>query len=507
MKAETSQRRHILGTLWSRVLVAAMICLGASVAHAAQSAGGVIWLDPLAYQKPAFVPITLPTIVTNYYIDMTSGTDSSSCGTGTGNPCKTLRGVVDRDLSGLRGNVSDGAAAINIRGTGSGAFYIFNNTLAGTPGKEILIRPWGNSAVTFRRGGQNQGLNDGVAVHDIIIDGGDPSTGNMLFKFVSDNGGCGGPCSVLAIAGNNITVARTQFTATATTGQPYLSLVCNVDNLYCHDIAFVNNEFYDCNTNTQCSAVYPGACTASGSCHVDNFTFRNNIVRNMGGEGIEINPRTNSTNYVISGNAIHNVGYGTCSTGFECRPGITLNINQSGAVNLIQIYNNLMWDIASGCVWEKSDSKTTNAPKIFNNTCYDYGKGTGANGQPQGFSAVGATSAAIVTNNIIFAPNGTNPFSASVGFIATNNVCGSGKSCGSASRLWSTATVVSTDPNNSGYLKIASGSEAVATGTVVLGVTVDYSSILRVTSDIGAFALSSGTSSAFPTPANLRITN
>src|SRR5438034_7287880 len=150
-----------LAGFWSRnAWVAIVLLLSVSSAYAAQTAGGVVWLDPLTYTKPGFVPITIPTISTNYYIDMTGGSDGGGCGTGTGNPCKTLRGLVDRSLSGLRGNTADGAAAINIKGTGDGAFYIFNNTLAGTPGKEILIRPWGTSIVTFNRSGQNQGRSE-----------------------------------------------------------------------------------------------------------------------------------------------------------------------------------------------------------------------------------------------------------------------------------------------------------------------------------------------------------
>ena len=61
----------------TRLLVAVLMCCGAGAVQADQTTGGVSWLDPLAYQKPFFVPITIPTIATNYYIDMTSGSNTA----------------------------------------------------------------------------------------------------------------------------------------------------------------------------------------------------------------------------------------------------------------------------------------------------------------------------------------------------------------------------------------------------------------------------------------------
>ncbi len=499
----------------SRSAFAIALAIPGVSAFAAQSAGGVNWMDPLSYEKPAFVRINLPTIATNYYLDLSSGSDSSSCGTSTSNACKTLRGLVDRNLSGLRGNSGDGAAAINVRGSGSGAFYIFNNTLAGTPGKEIVIRPWGTSVVTIRRGSQNQGLNDGN-VHDIIIDGGDPATGNLLFQFVADNAGCGGPCYVLAVSGDNITVARSQFTATGATGNGWVDLIglCNVDGLRCSGNKFINNEFYDCSTQAnQCSAIYVGPCTASGGCGVDNTLIQNNIIRNMGGEGLEVNPRVSSNGVTIEGNAIHNVGFATCNDGGtrSCRPAVVLNINQSGSVDNVLIRNNLMWNTASGCVWEKSGSRGTAVPQIYNNTCYDYGKGTKTNNQPEGFSAQSFGSSAIVRNNIVYAPNGTNPFGVGVSFSADHNLCKSGGSCGSSAAVWSSTTVLSTTEDSANFLKIGTSSEAAASGINLYsdGITLDYASLLRVTVgafDIGAFAADGVPSTRVPdAPVGLNV--
>jgi len=509
--------------LGSALAAAALVIVPS--AEAAQSTGGVQWLDPLAYEKPVFYPLTLPTIATNYYIDMSAGSDSATCGTSTSNPCATLRGLINgsgagyRGLSGLRGNSADGAAAINIRGTGSGAFYQFTNGsdqgIGGTPGKEVLIRPWGTSLVTFNRGSANQGLNGTPStIHDIIIDGGDPNTGAMLFKFVANNASCGGACYTLNITGSRVTVARTQFTATSTTGSGWVYAGiswCNTDGQRCQNLAQINTEVYDCATGSnQCSGAYAGPCTASGSCAVDNFVFRNNIVRNVGGEGLEINPRIASSNYLIEGNAIHHVGFLTCLDGGfrSCRPAMIININQSGSVSGVTIRNNLMWDTASGCIWEMSQGGSST--KIYNNTCYDYGKGTQTNDFPQAISSPGIGTSAVVSNNLMYSPNGASPFASNVSVSGGNNLCGSGKSCGASARTWSANTVVSTNPGSSDFMKISSSSEAAATGLNLFasGVTIDYAWLTRVSVggfDIGAFAVS-GTSATGPTaPTNLRI--
>lgn len=429
-----------------RTLLAALLLLP-SLALAGNSTGGIQWLDPLGYAKPTFLPIALPTIVTDYWIDMTGGTNSSTCGTSTANACATLRGLIcgtcgtARNLVGLRGNVADGAAAINIKGTGGGAFYSFDsgagidNGLAGTAGKEILIRPWGTTAVTFNRGGQNQGLNGtATSIHHIIIDGGNPSTGEKLFNFVNDDN-CD-VCYVLAITGSNITVARSNFRATGTL-RPELSTVCNTDGINCDNVGYINNEFYSNNLgNDQSNAVYYGACLASGGCSMSNGFIKNNVIRDQGGECVEVNPRTQSAGMMISGNAMHNCGKKSCGGGFDCRPAITLGINQSGTLDDVVVQNNIMWDLGVGCVWDNTGSTSTHVAKILNNTCYDYHKSTASGVCVQGICASGATGHAIIRNNIIYAPNGTDPLDGSP-FTADHNLCGSGKSCGTSSKVWS----------------------------------------------------------------------
>lgn len=431
-----------------RFLLAGLLALCAGVAFAANSTGGVVWLDALAYAKPTFIPIALPTVVTDYYIDMTSGSDSGSCtcGTNTGNACKTLRGLImtggtgapSCNRSGLRGNAGDGAAAINIKGTGNGAFYSFDSgsgvdtCIKGTSGKEVLIRPWGGSAVTFNRGGANQGLN-GVsnACQYIIIDGGDPSNGTILFEFFNDDN-CD-VCYSLAITGSNITVARVKAHSNGTI-RPELFAVCNTNNETCNNVGFINVEMYDNNAaSDQSNAIYYGACDGNGSCAINNGFIKNSIIRNQSGEGIEANPRVQSSGMTITGNAIHNVGKNSCSSSWDCRPGITLFINQSGTFDDVVVANNLIWNTGVGCIWDSTDATGAHKTQIYNNTCYDYHKSTASGVCVQGICSSATNSVAIVRNNIIYATNGTDPFDASP-FTADHNFCGVGKSCGTSSQ-------------------------------------------------------------------------
>src|SRR4051812_30194211 len=104
------------------------------------TAATVNWLDPLGYRKPVALDVTMPdeASATKYWVNFSGGADTASCGISSGSPCATMRGLADRSLSGLRGNIADSAAYVYVRGTGK--FFIYNNTFAGTPGKEIVIK-------------------------------------------------------------------------------------------------------------------------------------------------------------------------------------------------------------------------------------------------------------------------------------------------------------------------------------------------------------------------------
>jgi hypothetical protein len=149
---------------------------------------------------------------------------------------------------------------------------------------------------------------------------------------------------------------------------------------------------------------------------------------------------------------------------------------------------------------------------IVNNTCYDYGKGSsGSNVDPEGISTYVNGGTATIRNNIIYAPNGTNPFDSS-NFTASNNLCASGKSCGSSKQNWSSNSVQSTDPTSPTFLNIGGASEARNTGfsmSTVTTTTYDGGARPQETIyDIGAFEYGSGSTPPPPPPAapnNLRV--
>lgn len=444
-------------------------------------AATVNWLDPLSYAKPMPVDIAMPneTTVTNkYYVDLSSGS-GTTCSSGS--PCRSID-----DLAGKPGTTG-GPAYVYVRGTGG--LSLFNDTFYGSPGNEIVIKPWPGFTATFT-GNSNT---NSTSVHDIIFDGG-PSLG---IAFVSDGAS---DAYSFHIISDNTTIYRTKNYSTQSGGSLLLSIG---DTRVVNGVRIINNEFYGCNTASgfQCSAIYAGPGSGGG---YSNLLIQNNIVRDMGGDGIEINPRATSSGLTITGNAIHNVGKQTCSGSWLCRPAITLN-SQNGQSNPnIVIQNNLMWDIGSGCIW----ARTSGSPQvIYNNTCYDYGKispNTNSSPNPQGVSGGTASS---IKNNIIYAPNGTDPFDGS--YSASNNLCGSGKSCGTSSQTWSAGFVLSIDQATSNFMQVGASSQARNTGVTISSVTSSYGGVSRpqeTAFDIGAFeAAGSGGSVPPQSPTNLRI--
>lgn len=445
-------------------------------------AATVNWLDPLNYSKPRPVDIAMPdeaSVTNKYYVDMDNGS-GTTCS--QANPCSDLNNVVGKP------GTTGGPAYVYVRGTGG--FYLYNVTFYGAPGKEIVIKPWGTSTAYFKTSiGGNQNIT-GTNAHDVIIDGGP----DLKIHFVSDVY----DKYSLHVEANNITIYRTQSYAPAVTSGAMLFAACGY--LKCNNVKFINNEMHDCSFGGgyQCSGIYWSPGSGGG---YSNAVIKNNIVRNMGGEGLEINPRVTSDNIEISGNAIHHVGYDTCGGTWNCRPGITMAIQSGDGNNGTVIRNNLIWDTASSCIWSYGGGSP--AALIYNNTCYDYGKGTGSLTHPEGISGK-YTPTATVRNNLIYAPNGADPFD--VSFTASNNLCGSGKSCGSSNQTWSSSTVVSTDQNNASFMKLSNNSGAKDTA-ISVGVTVDYSGISRPQGagyDIGAYEYGA-TAVGLQAPRNLRV--
>jgi hypothetical protein len=459
----------------------AVLCAVSGNVFAAQTTGGVNWIDPLAYQKPEFISIAVPdeaTVSNKYWVNM-SGGSGSTCSMAS--PCASIDNVMGKP------GTTGGPAYVYVKGSGPWSGY--NDTFYGSAGNEIVIKPWpagstgcpSECSATFTA---NSNANSS-SIRYLIFDGGP----NLNLAFTSS----GGDQYNFHVIANNITFYRIR--AYATTGGSMLFAVGDTSNVT--DVKFINSEFYGCNQQAgyQCSAVYWGPGSTGG---FTNNEFKNNIVRDMGGDGVEVNPRVPSSGLEISGNAFHNIGKQTCTGNWLCRPAITLN-SQNGQSNPnVTVKNNLMWDIASSCIWARSPGSNQ---VIYNNTCYDYGKvspDTNSSPNPEGISGGNATN---VSNNIIYAPNGVNPFDSS--YSGSNNLCGSGKSCGSSSRVWSANTMLATDQNTSNFMRIGSSSEASNSGYAIPSVARSYDGRVRPPYDIGAFG--SGTTGGLQAPSNLTV--
>jgi hypothetical protein len=359
-----------------------------------------------------------------------------------------------------------------------------------------VIKPWPAGTTGCASGctatitSPNSNNLTGSNVHHWIFDGGP----DMGIKFVTANDNSN---IAMRVNSNNHTFYRVQGTCNNNQGGE----IFMTSNGQATGLTVINSEFYDCagGGGIQQSAVYMGGsgCNDNAS-GFTNFTFQNSIIRHMGGEGIELNPRTDSVGATISGNAFHDIGKQTCSGSWDCRPGVTIDgPSCGGSSSNVKVSNNLMFDIGGSCIWSKGGGTGS---EYDNNTCYNYGQMAGSGVCVEGIC--GGTTA-VVKNNIIYAPNGRNPFSGA-SFSSSNNLCGSGESCGTSSKTWSSATVISTSQADPNFLRIASTSEAANTGVNLFaaGITVDYAGIPRLSTgayDIGAF--NEGTGSSLTPPA------
>jgi hypothetical protein len=466
-----------------------MLALAITAGVAASAAAQVNWLDPLQYQKPAFVPVTLPdeaSTPNKYYVDFQSGSGTACT---QASPCNSVDAVLGKP------GTTGGPAYIYLRGTGS-LFLYLSKSLYGSAGNEVVIKPWGSSLVTLN--GQNAFEPDSAhRLSYIVIDGG-PNLGISMTAPNSE--------FVPALSFNNaydndqmshITVYRTRISSGTAAGN--LLTIQGVTSY----LSFINNEFYNSNPNDgRQHQIYPSA-NGGGNSRMVHLYFRNNIIRDIGGDGIEFNLRNSNAaleidDAIVEGNAFHNIGKQTCSVSWGCRPAITL-ANQQDGINwgAVTIRNNLIWDTGEGAVRTWAGN-----PLIVDNTVFDWGKGgTGYSWAFYGYSGDGSGT---IRNNLMYSPAGKNPFDGSP-FVASNNLCASGKSCGSASQTWSANTVLSIDPNNAGFMQLAANSEARNNGLAISTITSDYAGKSRPPYDIGAFIYGSSTATGLTPPSNLRV--
>ncbi|MBK8233919.1 MAG: right-handed parallel beta-helix repeat-containing protein [Deltaproteobacteria bacterium] len=419
---------------------------------------GLQWLDPLGYAKPPLVDIAEPdeaTTANKYYVDLAAGA-GDECSEAA--PCLAFA-----DLVGKPGTTG-GPAYVYVRGRGQ--LWLYEETFFGSPGQEIVIKPWGGDTATFT-GNSNT---SSMGVHDLIIDGG------LAFGIEFENEQCG-DVYAFTVASDNTTVYRTRAHSTCPTG----SLLFAVGPFWQpSNVRFVNNEGYGCDAadGFQCSFVYAGPGDGGG---YDGLLIQNNIIRNMGGEGIEINPRVTSSGLEIAGNAIHDVGKATCAGDWGCRPGITVAVQSGDGNDGTRIVDNLVWDTGSSCIWDRGGGDP--APIYAHNTCFDYAK-VGSDPWPFGISSYQDGGTATLANNIIFAPNGTAAFDGSA-FTMEGNICDDG----SCAMPYSAQVFASIDPDALEFLQLAGGGPAVDAAQDV-GVAIDYLGHPRPQGDgfdIGAF--------------------
>jgi hypothetical protein len=503
----------MLGIAMIRIIL--IIIVFSFSAHAATTTGGVNWLDTLAYTKPAFYPLTVPDETTSdkYYVDLASGSDSANCTT-TGTPCLTMNGLAGKAYSPLRGGASIGAY-VYLKGNG---YFNLTTSFYGASGKEIVIKPWpGDSTTVYTftaancttsSGPNHIGSNDDpTSVSYVIIDGGP----NLQFKF---RGYSSTGCNINYSGGVNLngsynTVYRCQFTGNGQNNQDLMGIGNSQTGDTFNNLYLINNEWHTGNTYTgsadsdQNYGVYAGggsSCSAGSSgSTLANLKFINNIFRDLGSLGVQVEPRNASTGLTIEGNAFHNLGKHSCGGNWHCRPAIAVTDSCGGNQTGIIIRNNLIWDVASAGMWLYGGSGV-----IYNNTIYKWYQGDVDDAFNEAIAGWNSLSGFTVRNNMFdSAGNGQLIFRQTPG-TSTNNMCESGKSCGSSSQTYvAAAAVQSTDENNLNFMRIKTASPAIDHGYTTGVTSYYYGSGTRTgTLDIGAdeYGVSEGTT---PAAANL----
>lgn len=471
------------------------IFLCPNFSSAATTTGGVNWLDPLGYTKPAFYPLTVPDEASaprKWYVDL-SGGSGTSCTQGA--PC--VWGSVA-----AKAGVGDGTGSyIYIKGTGS----LSDIVLVGAAGAEVVIKPWDDATQATVTGRNNWT----TAKQHVIFDGGP----NLRIKFSSTSGSQFDPSIYFNANGatthSNITFYRTQWHVPG--GGEWVAQWGQFTNL-----KFINSEFYatgSSDTGNQHHLYFSGASNFGGS---TGLSILNNIFRDTPGESIEFRIFQTFTDTLIEGNAFHNVGKGTCGTGWGCRSAATFASSGGSFTGTFRVANNLIWNTGENCIRTWDNPTTT---QIFNNTCYLWGNGTSATGaySSAGFANYSFNSSVPgdFRNNILYATgndangNTKTPFPNNTS-IDSFNACTSSTNCGTSKQTISASSFQSLDENSVNFLKLVPGATPINTGTTLAAVTTDYFGTSRPVDsiyDIGAFEYSAGSSDTIPpaTPTGLGV--
>jgi hypothetical protein len=478
-------RSAAIGTLTATLLLCA-----SPLALADTTSGGVSWPDTTVYQKPAFISITTPNEATapnKYYVDMTAGS-GTTCSQAA--PCNDVTVTI-----GKAGTTGTGAF---IYVKGSGYLNLNGVTFYGSPGSEIVIKPWPGSSTpavfTAQSGCNRPNANTvsqiGGTVHDIIIDGGP----NMLFTFKGS--GCTGNQNGydLVVCANDLTVYRVELDGNNSGGPvfgPAVGSGCNQQHMKMINSDITNGGNY--------YGVYGGggtSCSAGDTTFTD-MRFLNNVIRHADGRGIQIEPRANSDGLTITGNVFYDIGYDRSGNNAGPSAAVQPAISCNGSTNHILIANNMMWNLGGGCVRvDFGGVGGASTFQILNNTCWDYAKASGAaNTSSHGIGSPSSSNAAEVRNNIIIGDNQPGTVCAldctrSGSFVTGTNMCEStAGGCGSNSVTATAAQAFSTTSPSLAFLMPSSNSPAIGAGADLYSeaVTIDYLAAARPSS--GAFTI------------------
>lgn len=467
-----------------RVLIALFAFLGVAPAFAAY----VNWLDSANYQKPAPLVVTEPTGVTNnWYVDLASGSGTACT---QGSPCAWSQ------VTSMAGVNTGGPANIYIKGSGG----LSDIAIVGGSGTEVVVRAWDDNTTATITGRNNWSANKKW----LIFDGGP----NMQIRFVNSGANQFDPSIYFngtSTTHTHVTFYRTRWQVT--NSGDWVSSFGGWDTLN-----FINSEFYATGATDTSNQhhMYLSGCT--GSQTLTGLNVQNSIFYNTPGEAIELRIVNGSSfnNAVFSGNVFHDLGSGTCGASWNCRSTITFSLDSSGCTssgsfgNNISVVNNLMWNIGENCVRAWDNPTTT---KFYNNTCYQWGVGTGGSGiyGSAAFADFSFDSAVPgdFQNNLLYATGtygGTSksafPGGASMG---NNNACMSGTSCGTSSQVSSSGTFQSLSTSSRGFLKPMGGSSPIGHGATLSGVSPDYMGRARTAPyDIGAIQAASGSAPSVP---------
>jgi hypothetical protein len=457
-----------------RLILSLIILLGLSASASAQ----VNWQDTHGHDLPEYVSVNMPdegAVSNKYWIDFTAGS-GSTCSQGS--PCDAVA-----DLAGKAG-ISGGPAIVYIKGTASGTFEAFNDNIFGSGNADcrtascdnwILFRTWpaGSPGCATECTATIQGNNSwkGGTKNHIIIDGGP----DMKIRFRADTGGSFS--YVWQVDGDYIVARRIWSFCAVTTSDARLWAWGT--GAVSSNTWIINNEFSGCvndtgsSTDAQISGVYVGASDGGGW---QDFFFQNNIVRNMSGDGVEMNGRVSSTRATVEGNWFEFNGRGTCDdAGWNCRPHITVHSQYGEPITNTVIRNNFGYMAGSGCVYTR-----VSGIEIYNNTFFQYAQNDDTPGTIDNPTClVDSPGSVTARNNVFVSTNGANPFD-SGSYTASFNMCASGESCGTSSLVYNASTTfISTTHTHTDFLEINNTSNLYNAGTSVSSVTTDFFNVAR----------------------------